>query len=218
MRSTVVRHAIVPTLILAAIGVRVTADGARVHVAHRAVVVEVVALPTAPGVAVSVVAVAVVDTAVEADRWPPVAAVPPIHAIVEAPISGRPIEPDRGRLHPRSGHPIVAVNRIPRPIAGLPNRVRSGRHRLRVIRNRRRPNCHGDAERNLRPRWGSGRPNKQHAGDRQRAEDVNKASHRCVRTSLSSACSIPHNDARIQGDPKLIRPSFRVLRQAQDDE
>jgi hypothetical protein len=177
MRAAVVGDATVPAMVLTAIGVRVIAVVA--GVGHRGVVVEVVALPTPTVVAVAVVPISVVDAAIEADRRPPVTGVPCILAVVPAPVTGRPVEPDRGRLHPGPGHPIVAVDRIVGPIPRLPNPVWSGGRRLHVIRNRRRTESDGnaDADRNLRACRCGGGSNKQRAGHRQRAEDQDEAIH-----------------------------------------
>ena len=118
----------------------VPADRAAVDVMHhggvdvvdRAVVVEVAATPVAALVAVAAVAEAVVDAAVVADVLTPIAGVEPVEVIPVAPVAGGPESALIRSLHPRAGHPIVAVW-TPGPVAGRPQISVAGSLRLVVV-------------------------------------------------------------------------------------
>ena len=95
------------------------------------------AAPVAALVAVADIAKTVVDAAIEADVLAPVAVIEPVMVIPVAPVAGRPQSTLVGSLHPRAGHPVVAIW-TPRPIARRPERVVVGRGRLVVVGQRRR--------------------------------------------------------------------------------
>lgn len=65
-------------------------DARDVHVGHRAVVVEAVALPVAAHIPQAHIAEAVVDAAIKADVGPPITGIPHVQAIRVPPVSGRP--------------------------------------------------------------------------------------------------------------------------------
>ncbi len=118
-RSAVVTH----------MGVVVVNDGHRaavnvvhhgdVHVVDGAVVVEMAGAPVATLVAVSYVAIAIVDAAIVADVLAPIAGIKPVGVIPVAPVAGGPECTLVGSLNPRAGHPVVAVRR-PGPVARRP--------------------------------------------------------------------------------------------------
>src|SRR5207245_10281149 len=81
------------------------------------------------------IAEAVINTAVEADVRAPVAAVPDVKAVVPSPITGRPVQAYRSD-HPGTGHPVVAIVIVPRPVAGRPDVAGAGADGLRVDRQR----------------------------------------------------------------------------------
>jgi len=60
------------------------------YVAHRGVVVEEAVIPISAQVADAKVAEAVVNPAIETNRWPPVARIPHVHAVVPRPIARSP--------------------------------------------------------------------------------------------------------------------------------
>src|SRR5580692_6724097 len=80
-----------------------------VHMAHLGVVKELMTLPVSTGVALTGVAVAVGDAAIEPDRRAPVPLVPRIAFVAPTPISRGPEQAGFGRLHPSARHPEIAV-------------------------------------------------------------------------------------------------------------
>ncbi len=96
-------------------------------VVDRPVVIELVSLPAAALVAVTGIAIAVVDAAVEPDVRSPVAAMEAIPARGEHPVAGGPEEADAGRRDPGAGHPVIAPA-APGPVAGGPD-IAIGRDR-----------------------------------------------------------------------------------------
>ena len=83
----------------------------RVHVVDRPVVIEAIAIPIAALIAVTRIAVPVVDASVIADVTTPVAPVvrvaPP--AVVVVPEAGGPQRPLKRRRYPRPWHPVIAI-------------------------------------------------------------------------------------------------------------
>ena len=108
-----------------------------VDVVDRAVVVEVASTPVTALVAVSNVAITVVDAAIVADVLTPVAWVKPVEVIPVAPVARGPECALVGSLNPCAGHPVIAVRR-PGPIAGRPDIVVAGDRRLVVVGQGRR--------------------------------------------------------------------------------
>ncbi len=116
-------------------------DDRAVHVHDRGVVVEVVALPVSASEAGADVAESVVYAAVESDIRSPVTSVPDEHAVVPAPVSGSPEEANFGCLNPGPRNPvIVAIIRVPSPIAGRPKITFAGTDRLGIHGQNRRCN------------------------------------------------------------------------------
>jgi len=104
-------------------------DGRVVNVPHiryvdivdGAVVVEAAITPIAALVAVPVITVSVVDTAIKSDFWTPVAWIPPVRAIRPTPVAWRPQVAGFRRHHPRPGDPVIAIIVIPGPVAWRPD-------------------------------------------------------------------------------------------------
>jgi len=107
-----------------------------VDVINGAVVVEVMPLPVAAMIAVAGVAVAVVDSAVEADVRTPEAAVEDVAVTKEAPVGGGPKSTVEGWGAPCTGNPVVANGRVS-PVAGGPEIVGRGRFGLLIDGQRR---------------------------------------------------------------------------------
>jgi hypothetical protein len=108
-----------------------------VDVVRRAVVVEVAATPVAALIAISAVAIAVIDTAIVADVQAPVAAVEAIAVMTEAPIAGGPESVLVGSLNPPPPNPVI-TGWSPCPVPGRPEIVVAGSRRLIVFGQRRR--------------------------------------------------------------------------------
>jgi len=108
----------------------------RACVAYSTIVEEGPAAPVATLESNSSISEAVVDTAIKADVWPPVAGVPYVEAIDPAPVTGCPEESDRRWQHPCTGYPVIAVVTIS-PITRRPYVAGLGKRRLHVYRERR---------------------------------------------------------------------------------
>src|SRR6185437_4118150 len=140
------------------------ADVGDVDVVHRAVVVEVAPSPLTAGVTVTEVAVSVIDAAVEADLRAPVTGVPAIEAVVPAPPARCPQQADLRGHHPGARHPVVvAIIRIPRPVARCPDVARPRYDGLRVNGKRRWRDADRNADADIHPGLGGWRE-RQHGG------------------------------------------------------
>ena len=108
------------------INVRVVNDRL-VHVGHSGVVREPVSIPASAPIAISGVAVTVVNAAVKTDMRSPVTLVKDVRTVVPAPPRRGPKHTDGRGLNPHAGHPII-IAVIP-PISRSPNVAlgRSGR-------------------------------------------------------------------------------------------
>jgi hypothetical protein len=95
------------------------------------------AAPVAALVADADVAKAVIDAAIVADVWTPVATVKAIAVIVVAPVAGGPERALIGSLHPSAGNPVVTAS-TPGPVAGRPKIAVARRLGLVVIWQGRR--------------------------------------------------------------------------------
>ncbi len=133
--STVVAHPAAPALRNAVV-VNIL-NSRRVYIRHRAVVIHPAVVPVSSVVATAGISETVIDAAVVADMRTPVARVPVIVAVVEAPPGRCPERTHIRRQNPSSGNPVITGVRIT-PVAGRPNVVVAGSGRLAVIRKRRR--------------------------------------------------------------------------------
>ncbi len=112
-------------------------DPRDIDVVDGAVVVEVMTLPVATVIAVTGIAIAIVNSAVEADVRTPEAAMQDVAATEEAPVGGSPKCTVEGRSAPCAGNPVVADGCIC-PVAGGPEIVGRGGLGLLVDGKRRR--------------------------------------------------------------------------------
>jgi len=110
-------------------------DSRDVDVVDGAVVVEVTALPVATVIPAAGVPVAVVDATVEANVWPPEAAMKEVDTVEEAPVAGGPKGAIEGRSAPCARNPVVTHGGIC-PVAGGPEIVGRGGFGLLIDRKR----------------------------------------------------------------------------------
>lgn len=96
-----------------------------VYIVYRAVVIKVVAVPSAADVAAAIVAKAIIDPAIKSDRRPPITGNKNIRAVFPSPIARRPEQARIGSLDPSAGYPVVVVA-VPGPIARRPDVIRTG--------------------------------------------------------------------------------------------
>jgi hypothetical protein len=95
------------------------------------VVIEMMVPPAAAFIAVSAIAPAVVDAAIEPNGGPPIAGDEAIAVGEVAPVAGCPIDALSGWLDPGSGRPIIVfIRTIPGPISGGPDIALGGGRRL----------------------------------------------------------------------------------------
>jgi hypothetical protein len=116
----------------------------------RGVVLEPVVIPPSADVAIAIIAVSVVDAAIEANNGRPIAVVPSIviTVVVPAPISGGPEKARLWRKDPGARHPVVTVVTVC-PIARSPDVTRLRANRLFVNRQSWRTSSYGYAHRDL---------------------------------------------------------------------
>src|SRR6185312_9658457 len=112
-------------------------NGGRVHPCNCGVVSEGVIIPISSYVADAGISVAIIHAAIESDVRAPVAAMPQVTPVVEAPVTGRPERAGVGREHPGAGNPVVSGIGIV-PIARCPDVVGVGSFGLVIIGQRRR--------------------------------------------------------------------------------
>src|SRR4030095_14881686 len=91
-----------------------------VHARHSGVVAEAVSFPTAAPVAVSRVAIAVVDPSVKSDSRPPVALIKGVNAVVPAPPGRGPKQTHCRGSDPNAWDPVITTA-TPAPVPGSPN-------------------------------------------------------------------------------------------------
>src|SRR5439155_1534267 len=115
-----------------------------VHPGHGRVIAERIADPFAAVVALSPVAITVIDPAIEPDSRAPVAVVEEVIAPVVAPVSGSPQESDARRKDPGARDPVIIG--IVGPVARGPNIACGWRIGLLIYRYRgwRDPNRYTD--------------------------------------------------------------------------
>src|SRR5438034_2354975 len=163
-------------------------DHRDVHVAHGAVVIVISAAPVAADETDASVAEAVVNAAVEADSWSPVACVPEIDTFAKSPVAGSPEQARLGSERPRAGNPEVTVGSVS-PVTGNPEVARSGTNRLHIDGQGGRANADGDAHGNLRPGWSGNRHDSGGKGKQENEARDTHDSHLSGVGWLSSFCS-----------------------------
>src|SRR4029077_20333730 len=102
-------------------------------------VLEVVSTPSSAPVAVSGVAITVINASVKTDMGSPVTLVKRVRAVVPTPPSRGPKQPHSRRSDPHARDPIIiVVIRVPAPVTGGPDIPRNRAGRLLIHRQRRR--------------------------------------------------------------------------------
>jgi len=124
-----------------------------IHIGDGAVVEIVAPAPVAAQEAGAGIAKAIVNAAVEADPWSPVAGVPKIGTLGKSPVARSPEQARFWRENPRAGNPEVAVRAVG-PIARRPYVIRARADRLRVNGECRGPDADRNAHSNLSVGWG----------------------------------------------------------------
>lgn len=84
------------------------------------IVAKPVVFPAPTVVTMTAIAITIVNAAVKAYAWPPIAGMKTIASAHETPISRRPVQAGIWRGYPHTGNPIVTVGIIVRPVTGLP--------------------------------------------------------------------------------------------------
>jgi hypothetical protein len=136
------------------------ANDGGVHVDDGRVVGEVSAAPLAAGKADAEIAATVIDSAVVADLWSPVALVKGIEPVGPSPVAGSPIGACVRDRYPCAGNPvIVAIVVVIGPVAGSPHQVGLGADGLLVDGQRRRGKSDTDEYPGLHSRRGRQRCN-----------------------------------------------------------
>src|SRR5215469_9614504 len=97
-----------------------------VHVGDRPVVIEMSAIPASALVAVSEVAVSVVDPTIKSNHWPPISWEESVTASFPRPVCRSPVIVTLRCEYPCARDPVIPIFVIPRPIAGSPDVVRTG--------------------------------------------------------------------------------------------
>src|SRR5690348_2404277 len=139
-------------------------DNGHVDVGDGAIVEKLAPAPLAAVKADARVAVAVVDSAIEADVRSPIAAMPDVEAVSESPVTGSPEQARLGSEDPCSGNPEIAVRAVS-PVAGRPNVTRAGANWLSINGKRRRADANGNAHSDLRV--GNGGNRQSHDGQKE---------------------------------------------------
>ena len=110
-------------------------DDSFIHVRHSGVVLEVVSLPSTAPVAVSGVAITVINASVKTDMGSPVTLVKCISAVVPTPPSRCPKQTHSRRSNPHARYPvIIVVIGVPAPITWSPNITCDRTGRLLIYR------------------------------------------------------------------------------------
>ena len=154
-----------------------------VDVGDGAIVVVVSTAPVAAEEANAGIAKTVINAAVEADDWSPVAGVPKINTFGKSPVSRSPEQARFRSKHPSARDPeIVLVIVTVGPIAGSPDIVRSRADGLRVDRQYGRADSNRNANGNLSVGWGR---NRQDSGYKNKKKNKTRDTHN---SHLSGGC------------------------------
>jgi hypothetical protein len=110
-------------------------DHRTVHVNHGSIIPEAITVPAATGETYAEVAASIINIAIEANLWPPIAGVKNVNTIAPAPVARGPQITNGWRSNPYAGHPIVIIFvRVPGPIARLPDVAVNGAFGLNINR------------------------------------------------------------------------------------
>ncbi len=140
--SVIIGGVVVYNRVVVYVGV---ADARGVDIGDRPVVHEVAVVPIAAVEASAVIAVAIRNTAVEADVRTPVSLVEAVDTGNDSPIAGGPERAFVGRCYPDAGYPVVAAVIGVAPVAGSPYIAGFRAFGLLVIGKRRGRLLGGDA-------------------------------------------------------------------------
>jgi len=124
-----------------------------VHIGDGAVVEVEASAPVAAQEANTGIAKAIVNAAVEADPWSPVAGVPKIGTLGKSPVARSPEQAGFRGEYPCAGNPEITVGAVG-PIARRPYVIRARAERLRVNGECRGPDADRSAHGNLSRGWG----------------------------------------------------------------
>src|SRR4029077_7154597 len=114
-------------------------DNIVIHTRHSGVVLEGVSLPSSAPVAVSGVAITIVDAAVKPDSRPPVTLIKRVRPVVPAPPRRGPKQTYCRRCNPGARHPIIIPDIITiTPVTGSPDITGNRAGRLLIYRQNRR--------------------------------------------------------------------------------
>jgi hypothetical protein len=118
-------------------GCRVNVANVRdVNIVDGLVVIELICSPISAIVAAAGITVSVLNAAIIADDWAPVAGMPIVQSVVKSPVSRRPeLARFRGK-DPGAGYPVISVTGTPSPVARLPE-VAFGRAKGLLINRQR---------------------------------------------------------------------------------
>src|SRR5206468_11960620 len=120
---------------------------------HSGVVLEIVSTPSSAPVAVSCVAITVINASVKTDCWSPVTLVKRVYTVVPAPPGRCPKHTHRRRRDPYAGHPVIISDIIPiTPVTGSPDITCNRAGRLLIYRQRRRSEANRDVYLGVRRR------------------------------------------------------------------
>src|SRR5580658_1343471 len=113
-----------------------------IHVEHSAIVKKVPIVPTTAFESNSEIAETIIDSAIEANRRPPIAVIEDKAVTTPTPIPRRPEKTDLGSQHPSPRHPIVVIEIVtPSPVTGRPEITIARTNWLFINRQRRRSDC-----------------------------------------------------------------------------
>src|SRR5579863_4285316 len=127
-------------------------DHGGIHVHDGGVVEEGASTPLSAIKTGAKVSEPVIDAAIEANVWTPVAGIPEIKTVIPTPISGRPQETRLRRFHPGARHPVVSIVVVIGPVAGNPHEALARTNGLLIHRKRRGPEANRNADSHLTER------------------------------------------------------------------
>jgi hypothetical protein len=143
--STVIAHAIDSDIVDDRLVDVYVADDGIVYVADGGVVVEIIAVPVAALITMTVVAVAVVHAAIETDVRSPITRVKEVTPTAPSPISRSPEQAITWSHHPGTRYPVIVIA-APGPVSRRPDVIGSRAIRLVVNGQRWRSEVDSDSD------------------------------------------------------------------------
>ena len=116
------------------------------EVVYGPVVIELAAPPLAAVVAVSGVAISIVNSAIESHMFPPITGMPDECRPFPSPVTRGPQQARFRRHDPRTWNPVIAIIGVVRPVTGCPDVVIAWAGRLCVDGQWRRPKANGNGK------------------------------------------------------------------------